>query len=248
MTPQYDRIADQYGEVDRLLHAYRETVEIPSLLRALGPVDGASVLDLGCGTGPFTRLLRREGAADVLGVDASEPMVGLALREEAEEPLGVRYEVRDIVDLPALGAFDVVTAAAVLHYADSFDTLTRMCRGAYANLAPGGRLLAVVGNARLTPEVPLPNGFVLHRPAHPRDGDPCTITIPTTPPSTLTVHFWTSAAYERVLADCGFTDVTWEPLHGLPAGTEPVNLIFTARRGGGDGTAPRDVGARMPVG
>ncbi|MFI0741300.1 class I SAM-dependent DNA methyltransferase [Streptomyces sp. NPDC021100] len=230
MTPQYDLIAAQYGEVDRLLQSYRENVEIPSILRALGPVDGASVLDLGCGTGPFTRLLRREGAADVLGVDASGPMIELAHLEEGEEPLGVRYEVRDIADLPVLGAFDLVTAAAVLHYADSFDTLTRMCRGAYANLAPGGRLLAVVGNPGLEPEVPQPNGFILHRPAVPRDGDPCTISIPTDPPSTLAVHFWTRAAYERALTACGFTDITWEPLHGLPAATEPVNLIVTARR------------------
>ncbi|MGK5641031.1 class I SAM-dependent methyltransferase [Streptomyces sp. URMC 126] len=228
-TPQYDRIAARNGEIDRLLRAYREDVEIPSVLRALGPVDGASVLDLGCGAGPFTRLLRREGAADVLGVDASAPMVELARRAEQEEPLGVRYAVRDIADLPVLGAFDVVTAFAVLHYADTFDTLTRMCHAAHTNLAPGGRLLALVGNPRLEPGVTQPNGFVLHRPDAPRDGDPYTVSLPTTPPSTLTVHYWTCAAYEKALTDCGFTDVTWAPVYGLPTGTEPVNLIVTAR-------------------
>ncbi|MFF4407183.1 class I SAM-dependent methyltransferase [Streptomyces sp. NPDC001404] len=237
MSLQYDEIAAHYREVDRVVGPYRENVEIPSLLHALGRVDGASVLDLGCGGGPFTRALRRQGAADVLGVDASAAMIELARRTEQQEQLGVRYEVHDIVGLPVLGAFDIVTAALVLHYADSRSTLARMCRSAYVNLAPHGRLLAIVGNPRLQPQVSQPNGFVLNRPDRLRDGDPFTISIPTTPPTSLAVHYWSCAAYEDVLKDCGFTDVSWEPMTGLPMDTEPVGLVLSARRPGADGSS-----------
>ncbi|MCC2276589.1 methyltransferase domain-containing protein [Streptomyces sp. ET3-23] len=251
MTPQYDEIAAHYREVDRVVGPYREGVEIPSLLHAIGGLNGASVLDLGCGVGPFTRVLRRQGAAAVLGVDASVAMIELARRREREEQLGVRYEVHDITGLPVLGAFDIVTAALVLHYADSRSTLERMCRSAYANLAPGGRLLAIVGNPGLQPEISQPNGFVLHRPDQLRDGDPYTISIPTTPPTSLAVHYWSRAAYEEALQNCGFTDVSWEPMLGLPADAEPVGLLFSARRpeGGGEGrsAAVAAVGAGRPV-
>jgi trans-aconitate methyltransferase len=238
VTHQYDDIAARSTEIERMVRPYREQVEFPSLLRALDQVNGASVLDLGCGWGPFSRLLRRQGAASVLGVDSSAEMVELALRLEREQPAGVRYEVHDIATLPVLGGFDIVTAACVLHYADHHRTLARMCERAFANLAPGGRLFAIVGNPELMPETSQFNGFVLHRPIRPPDGYPFTISIPTTPPSQLAVHYWSRAAYEEVLRSCGFTDLTWEPMLGLPEDSpyQPVSLLISATRPG----EPRD--------
>ncbi|MFC5747417.1 class I SAM-dependent methyltransferase [Actinomadura rugatobispora] len=227
-----DPLATRYTEIERVVSPYREQVEYPSLMRALGQVRGASALDLGCGFGPFTRLLRRQGAAQVLGVDASSEAVQAARRLERQHPIGVRYQVHDIAALPLLGTFDVITAANVLHYADRRETLRRMCECAFTNLAPGGRLLALVANPYLRPGEPQFNGFVLHRPAQPPDGYAFDVTLPVTPPVKLTVHHWSCEAYEEVLGECGFTDLTWEPMVGLPEDGphRPVSLLIGAHR------------------
>ncbi|WP_329562584.1 tRNA-dependent cyclodipeptide synthase [Streptomyces uncialis] len=230
LTEQYDEIAADYTDVERVFSTYRSLIEIPSLLRALGPVEGASVLDLGCGSGAYARLLRRRGAAEVLGVDVSPGMIEVARALEEREPVGVRYEVVDAADMPVLGTFDAVVAVAVLHYADSRATLARMMRQTWANLAPGGRFLAYVGNPRLPADSAQMNGLVVHRPDNARDGDPSPLTIPTTPPTTLPARYWSCETIEKTLRASGFTDVVWEPLDGLPSGAqEPVNLLVSAR-------------------
>lgn len=50
----------------------------PALLRRLGEVRGRRVLDAGCGTGYFTRMLAERGA-HVIGVEPAEAMVAFAL-------------------------------------------------------------------------------------------------------------------------------------------------------------------------
>lgn len=232
MTRQYDEIAEEYLDVERVFSTYRHLIEIPSLLRALGPVTDASVLDLGCGSGAYTRLLRQRGAARVLGVDSSPRMIGVARRLEEHDPVGVRYEVHDIADMPVLGSFHTAIGVAVLHYADSPAALARMCEHIRANLAPGGRLLAYVGNPRLPSGAAQMNGLVVHRPEHPRDGDPSPLTIPTTPPTTLPARYWSCETVEKTLRSSGFGTVVWEPLEGLPGSGahQPVNLLISARR------------------
>ena len=41
----------------------------------LGPLDGKRVLDLACGFGIYTQLLKQHGAAQVIGVDISPEML-----------------------------------------------------------------------------------------------------------------------------------------------------------------------------
>ncbi len=47
-------------------------------LDALGDLGGARVLDVGCGTGATTTQLIERGAAEVVGVDLSAPMITAA--------------------------------------------------------------------------------------------------------------------------------------------------------------------------
>ncbi|MFF9480699.1 class I SAM-dependent methyltransferase [Streptomyces sp. NPDC014733] len=235
LVQQYDAIAVRDADIERVVGPYRERVEIPSLVGALGDVAGASVLDVGCGSGAYARLLRRRGAAEVVGVDVSAAMVAEARRAEEREPLGVRYEVHDLAALPVLGEFSAAVAVAVLHYADSRRTLARMGERICANLAPAGRLFALVGNPRVTAGVPLANGFVVHRPVGLRDGDPYTVSVPTVPPTTLSVRHWSCGAFEETLLASGFARVVWEPLQGAAdgggGGDEPVNLLLRAEKG-----------------
>ena len=132
---QYDSIALDYQEIAAGV-PLREP-EWHSLRLRLGDLAGLSVLDLACGDGMGTRLLKRWGAGRVVGVDISPQMIALARQQEDAQPLGIEYRVADAATLGTVGPFDRVTASYFLHYARDREQLLRMVRTIYDNLAPG---------------------------------------------------------------------------------------------------------------
>lgn len=147
---QYDTIAHDYQEIAAGV-PLREP-EWYSLHRRLGDLAGLSVLDLACGDGMGTRLLKRWGAARVVGVDVSEQMIGLARQQEEAQPLGIEYRVADAATLGTIGEFDRVTASYFLHYARTREELLRMVRTIHDNLKPGQRFVGSNANPLLPPE------------------------------------------------------------------------------------------------
>ena len=121
---QYDHIGSKYDEYAQT--ATLKRAESYTVLRMVGPLAGTRVLDLACGFGFYTRLLKQQGAAQVIGIDISPEMVRLGREQEQAEPLGVTYQVYDATALPALGIFDLVTAIYLLNYATSTDELLGM--------------------------------------------------------------------------------------------------------------------------
>jgi SAM-dependent methyltransferase len=92
----YDAVAADYAEetrdlLDRLLHVRAGVVLFAELVRAIG---GGPVLDVGCGPGHTTALLRELGA-DASGIDLSPAMIEIARREHP----GARFEVGSMTDL-----------------------------------------------------------------------------------------------------------------------------------------------------
>jgi SAM-dependent methyltransferase len=77
-----------------------------AVLDALGQLTGAHVLDVGCGTGATIAQLIERGAARVVGVDLSEPMVAAAHRW-IDDPRA-RVQVGDVLELAPREPFDVV--------------------------------------------------------------------------------------------------------------------------------------------
>ena len=57
---EYDAIAEQYRDSKRL--PFREVIERRTLFELLGDIRGKTVLDLACGDGFYTRLLKQAGA------------------------------------------------------------------------------------------------------------------------------------------------------------------------------------------
>ncbi len=78
------RIAEQYQQAKA--HSWRSHAETYSLMKLIGDLDGKRVLDVACGEGHFTRLLRSAGVAEVAGIDISERMIDLAREQEARQP------------------------------------------------------------------------------------------------------------------------------------------------------------------
>lgn len=119
----------------------------PVVLGALPPMSGHG-LDVGCGEGVLTRVLRAR-VAHMVGLDVDEPSLALARSSPVE---GVEYVLGDILAHPFQPeSFDVIVSVAALHHMEPVVALARMRR----LLRPGGRLV-VVGLARSGPaDLPL---------------------------------------------------------------------------------------------
>ena len=101
-----------------------------------GPLDGRSVLDLGCGTGRFLVRALDAGASRTVGIDVAPEMLALARRHLAAHPRRSRSELRlgdlDHVDLH--GRFDVVLAMGLFDYVPDAGRLLARARGWTADL------------------------------------------------------------------------------------------------------------------
>lgn len=220
---QYEGLGEGYDRTFKLL-PYREHIEAFSLFRLLGALEGLSVLDLACGTGIFTRAIRRRGAARVVGVDISDEMVSVARAHEAEHPLGIEYIVQDVASLGDLGRFDIAVAVYLLGYARSREELVRMGTGIARNLKPGGRFVTYF----VSPDVSRAPGyyrkygvdFFIHEGV--KDGDVIYFSLilgDTTTPK-LTNHYWTRATVASAFEEAGLTGIRWITPELSPQGIE----------------------------
>ena len=103
------------------------------LLSRVPATEVGRVVDLGCGPGNLTALLKRRWpASDVLGLDSSAEMVARA-REAA--PSGVRFDVADLLEWKPDRPVDVLVSNATLQWVPRhLDLLPRLV----SQVAPGG--------------------------------------------------------------------------------------------------------------
>jgi len=207
----YNAIADQYKRSK--LTPWRRYIEQYTYLEILGDVSGLSVLDLACGEGFYSRLLRLHGAARVVGMDMSERMIALARVIEAEQPLDIEYVVGDALAFRMDERFDVVTASYLLNYAQTEEQLAKMCATIADALKPGGRFVAVNNNPRQSPgrfEATRPYGFVKSVAGELRPGTPITYTLFLENESFSFDNYYLSPeAHEHALDRAGLRDVEW---------------------------------------
>ncbi|MGJ9421264.1 methyltransferase domain-containing protein [Aeromicrobium sp. CF3.5] len=118
---QYLQFADERG---------RPFVDLVSRIG----VEASSVVDLGCGPGQLTPVLRaRFPEADILGVDSSAEMIERAEAENADPR--ARYEASDVAEWQPGGPIDVLTSNALFQWVPrSFGVIERLA----AHVSPGG--------------------------------------------------------------------------------------------------------------
>lgn len=203
--------AEEYQQSKTLL--WRSRIEDYSFLSLIGDVTGKKVLDLACGEGHFTRMVRAAGAAEVVGADLSQRMIDLASKQEDEDPLGIIYRVDDARNSSAAAEFDIVVAAWLLVYARTRDELTQMCEGIASRIMPGGRFVTVLTNPDVVTFGPKPDyrkyHFGVQAPSRPVEGAPIHITLHMPDTDLLIENYYLPLdAYVTALDDAGFRNVT----------------------------------------
>jgi ubiquinone/menaquinone biosynthesis C-methylase UbiE len=141
MTTDYDPIAEQYRLAKQ--QPWRAFIEAYTFMTLVGDPSGKSVIDLACGEGFYSRMIRRKGAAEVTGVDLSQRMIELARTQESDQQLGITYVVGDARDLDGGAQYDLAIAAYLLNYARDRTELHTMCEAASRCLKRGGRFVTV---------------------------------------------------------------------------------------------------------
>jgi ubiquinone/menaquinone biosynthesis C-methylase UbiE len=220
MLTEYDPIADQYKRSK--LQPWRAQIEAYTLFALVGDPAGQTVVDVACGEGFYTRLLRQRGAARVIGVDRSPGMIELARAQEGERPLGIAYIVDDVKDLSLDDECDLVTAAYLLNYATDRDDLAAMCRGIARCLKPGGRFVTVNMNPSLDfrkAHSYRKYGFETQLAGPWCEGAPITWTFFLEDGSfALENYHLDKAAHEQAFRTAGFRDVRWHEPRLAPDG------------------------------
>lgn len=223
MESQFDALAEAYESSINTL-PFRKYIEIPSLLKAVGALRGLCLLDIGCGSGLYTREFARQGAAQVVGTDVAEGMIDFARRRDQDESLGIHYLLRDSmsvvesIDFELDEQFDLVTAIYVLPYAPTEKHLETLCINARKALSPTGkqRFIAFVLNPEYATEAGWYRdyGFDLSQSvaknSDVKDGRPIHLCAKFDGFTfDVDAFHWSRAAYEKALRQAGFNEINW---------------------------------------
>jgi ubiquinone/menaquinone biosynthesis C-methylase UbiE len=113
------------GPIGQLIQETQQAL----LLKALAPIEGRRVLDVGTGTGRAALAFARAGAV-VTGVDASAEMLAVAERRAAEEKLDATFQVADAYELPFDSrSFDAsVCLRVIMHTPGWWECVSELCR------------------------------------------------------------------------------------------------------------------------
>jgi ubiquinone/menaquinone biosynthesis C-methylase UbiE len=119
-----------------------------------------TILDLGCGTGRFTEVLRARFDAEVIGIDPSKKMLEQA---RSKQPDGrIRYEVGRGESIPLLDdSVDLIFMSMIFHHLDDPALAARECRRV---LIDGGTMLVRTGIRERISSYPYVDFFPASRP------------------------------------------------------------------------------------
>lgn len=139
MTSEYDdeRFFQQYAQMPRSREGLASAGEWHQLRPLFPPLEGRSVLDLGCGYGWHCKFSAGQGAKQVLGIDLSRRMIAEARRRNSGE--GITYRVCGIEEYEyPERVWDCVISNLALHYIQDLEPVFQKVRW---TLKPGGVFL-----------------------------------------------------------------------------------------------------------
>ena len=185
-----ERWTASQADIDRSMHAITTDLWLPWV--AAKPTD--RVLDIGCGTGTTT-ILMRERAASASGVDVSEPMLALAKQRAPE----LSFALGDAATYAFKPEHDLVVSRFGVMF---FDEPVAAFVNLRTALAPGGRLAFVCWRAFADNEwaalpMAVASEFMTHPPLDPLAPGP--------------FAFADRKRIESILTEAGYKDIAIEP-------------------------------------
>jgi len=113
---------DAYAQMPRSRDGLESAGEWHQLQPLFPPLQGKTVLDLGCGYGWHSQYAAARGARSVLGIDLSERMINEAKRRNAAETITYRVCSLEKYEYPN-DAYDFVISNLALHYIADLDSI-----------------------------------------------------------------------------------------------------------------------------
>lgn len=144
MSTQYDDIGTSYDEMKKLPVAFLERENVEA---AIAPyIENATILDLACGTGYYSKAFLEWGAKSVVGVDISTAMIEAA--QASTSNLGAERLSFRVADCSKpvqheRSPFDIVFGAWLLNYASSSTEMAGMFRNIAINVKDKGRFIGI---------------------------------------------------------------------------------------------------------
>lgn len=124
-------------------------------------VDGATVLDLGCGTGDISHILASRGA-DVTGLDASSEMLTLASHKAEKKHLRIMYTCQNMTSFATGNKYDaVISTFDCLNYLLTKADLTRAFTCVAKEMKDGGVFLFDMNGEYKFTHVYADNSYIL---------------------------------------------------------------------------------------
>lgn len=134
-TEYFNQQAANYaGASGRFPWSWLRARERSAVLKVMGPLPRAEVLELGCGAGYYTRVLLQEGAAHVWAVDRAQEMLSQLPPDPRITPIE-----GDAATVRVGRTFPVVAALGVFEFVDAIDVL----RSAAAHADPRAWLVVL---------------------------------------------------------------------------------------------------------
>lgn len=223
----YDPIVEPYEKSKQLPYRLLEQHTYFSLI---GEVAGKTILDLGCGSGFYTKQFKQRGAAQVVGVDLALKMIESARAAEESEPLGIVYRVEDVAALGKIGDFDLVVASYLLNCLPTQAQLSQVCQTIAANLKPGGRFVTLNDNVQQPPEtyaICERYGFMKSIAQPLQEGTPIMLSFALEgQPFSFSNYHFSRTTYECALHSAGFQSIHWHQPLLSPAAIQQYGRDF----------------------
>ncbi len=138
----WGEVGEWYDKLVESDDSYQAKVIRPNLLRIVGDVKNAAVLDLACGQGYFTRMLAEAGAKPI-GVDISKELIMYAVKKSAERK--IEYKASPAHKLSFLKDSSIDVAICVLAF-QNIENLADVMKEVSRVLSKEGRMIIVLNH------------------------------------------------------------------------------------------------------
>lgn len=122
----YNAFARYYDELTANIDYRKRALYFNEIINRYKTTEGMILLDLACGTGSISEEMARLGY-DVIGVDYSDEMLGIAIEKKFDSGLNIQYLCQDMRNIDMFGTIDVtVCALDSINHLQSLDDVRKV--------------------------------------------------------------------------------------------------------------------------